>query len=55
MQATTFENRATSLLIRTKAFAEPLSFVPAKDVTARRRVRRAVAHGASSLGVTKRR
>jgi heat shock protein HslJ len=29
-QATTFENRATSLLINTKSFAEPLSFVPAK-------------------------
>jgi len=27
-QAQTFENRATSLLINTKAFAEPLSFVP---------------------------
>jgi len=29
-QAQTFENRATSLLINTKAFNEPLSFVPAK-------------------------
>src|SRR5262245_38427078 len=29
-QATTFENRATSLLINTKSFEEPLSFVPAK-------------------------
>lgn len=29
-QAQTFENRATSLLINTKAFDEPLSFVPAK-------------------------
>jgi heat shock protein HslJ len=29
-QAQTFENRATSLLINTKAFNEPLSFVPVK-------------------------
>ena len=29
-QATTFENHATSLRINTKAFVEPLSFVPAK-------------------------
>jgi heat shock protein HslJ len=29
-QAQTFENRATSLLINTKAFNEPLSFVPPK-------------------------
>ena len=29
-QAQTFEIRATSLLINTKAFAEPLSFVPPK-------------------------
>jgi heat shock protein HslJ len=29
-KAQTFENRATSLLINTKAFNEPLSFVPAK-------------------------
>ena len=29
-QAQTFEIRATSLLINTKAFNEPLSFVPPK-------------------------